>query len=181
MNVKNLIPWNWLKKEEERDNKQLSANSPRDPMANPLIQFHRDVDRLFDSMFKGVGLPNFSEEWSKLPNNMFKPNIDISAKDKEYLISVEVPGVDEKDIKLEMRDNSLIISGEKKHEKEDKEEHLYRVERSYGHFQRILAIPEDANVEEINASFKNGVLCISLPRKELPDSKTKQIEIKKAS
>ncbi|WP_163831949.1 Hsp20/alpha crystallin family protein [Spartinivicinus ruber] len=181
MNVKDLIPWNWLKNEEEHEGKKLGVSGTYDPMANPLIQFHKEVDRLFDSMFKGVGFPNFSEEWSRIPNNMFKPNVDISAKDKEYIISVEVPGVEENDIKLEMRDNTLIISGEKKHEKEEKDEHLYRVERSYGKFQRMLTIPEDANAEEINASFKNGVLCITFPRKELPASKAKKIEIKKAS
>ncbi|WP_222937654.1 Hsp20/alpha crystallin family protein [Spartinivicinus ruber] len=112
---------------------------------------------------------------------MFKPSVDISAKDIEYLISVEVPGVEEKDIKLEIKDHTLVISGEKKQEKEDKEEHHYRVERSYGCFQRVLAIPEDASTEEINASFKNGVLSITLPRRELPNRKAKQIEIKKAS
>ncbi|MDE1464421.1 Hsp20/alpha crystallin family protein [Spartinivicinus poritis] len=179
MNVKDLIPWNWLKDEEEHEAKNLTTNRSYDPMTNPLVQFHKEVDRLFDSMFKGVGLPSFSEEWSRMPNSLFKPSVDISAKDKEYVISVEVPGVDEKDIKLEMRDNTLIISGEKKHKKEEKEEHHYRVERSYGKFQRMLAIPEDANADEIRASFKNGVLSIKLPRKELPESKTKKIEIKK--
>ncbi|WP_222937653.1 hypothetical protein [Spartinivicinus ruber] len=61
MNVKDLIPWNWLKNEEERENKQLKASNIYDPTANPLVQFHREVDRLFDNMFKGVGFPGFSE------------------------------------------------------------------------------------------------------------------------
>ena len=98
---------------------------------------------------------------------------------KEYAISVEVPGVDEKDVKIELANNTLTIGGEKKQEKEEKEKNFYRVERSYGSFQRVLSLPEDADQEKIQATFKKGVLRITVPRKALPHAEAKQIEVKK--
>lgn len=95
-----------------------------------------------------------------------------------HSITVEVPGVDEKDVKVEVADNTMIIKGEKKQEKEEKDKNYYRVERSYGSFQRVLSLPEDASQDDIKATFKNGILTIKMPRKSLPKSKVRQIEVK---
>lgn len=113
-------------------------------------------------------------------SGLLKPRVDIGASENDYTITVEVPGVDENEIRLEVSNNTMIIKGEKKQEKEEKEKNYYRIERSYGSFQRVLSLPEDANQDEINATFKNGVLTVTMPKNALPGREAKQIEIKSA-
>ena len=105
--------------------------------------------------------------------------MDIGATDKEYSIAVEIPGVSEKDIKVEISNNTMTIRGEKKQEKEEKSQNFYRVERSYGAFQRVLNLPEDANQEDIKAVFSKGILTIKLPRISSVASEVKRVEIKR--
>nr|WP_281357791.1 Hsp20/alpha crystallin family protein [Desulfobacter latus] len=115
----------------------------------------------------------------EITGSLLKPRLDLSATDKEYTVSLEIPGVSEKDVNLELADDTLIIRGEKKQKKEEKKKNFYRLERSYGSFQRTLSLPEDADKDNIKADFKNGVLNITIPRKALPSgTKAKQIEIK---
>src|SRR6185369_16147722 len=161
MDIKRLSPWNWLRHEEEQA-RNVPAQRIAPQMYSPLVQLHRDIDRMFDNVFPGVG-------WGRLmdvEDSLLRPNVDVSSTDKEYNITVEVPGIDEKDVKLELtNDGQLIIRGEKKQEKEQKDKNYHRVERSYGSFQRTLSLPEDANRDAIEASFKNGLLTITCPRK----------------
>ena len=118
-----------------------------------------------------------------ISGSFLKPSVDIKENKKNYKISVEVPGVEESDIKLELVDGSLVIRGEKRQENEDKDEHYHSVERSYGSFQRVLSLPEDVNEDDIDAKFKNGVLTITAPRKQLakPKENTKVIDINRAA
>lgn len=104
----------------------------------------------------------------------------LSATDTEYTVTAEIPGVDDKDVKLEIVDDTLTIRGEKKQEKEEKEKNYYRLERSYGSFQRVLSLPDDVDQDGVKANFKKGVLTITLPRKALPKPEAKRIEIKAA-
>lgn len=183
MDLKKYAPWNWFKKEEEQQVTALPVQRPgqlhRD---NPLAQFHQEIDRVFDGFFRGFGLPStvFGREFAPLAGNgRLKPTLDITAADREYTISVELPGIEEKDVQLELSDNTLVIRGEKKHEKEEKEENYYRMERSYGSFQRVLCLPEDAEQDGIGASYKRGVLTVTIPRKAQPVTKIKQIAVSK--
>lgn len=183
MDLKKLAPWNWFKKEEEHHPAALPVQRyghSRD--ASPIAQFHQDIDRLFDNFFRGSGFPSlgFGREAAALAQTEWlKPNLDIAANEKEYTISVELPGVDEKDVELELSDETLIIKGEKRQEKERREQDYYRMERSYGSFQRVLSLPEDAQQDDIVASYKHGVLTITIPRKAKPATKAKQIAINK--
>jgi HSP20 family protein len=113
-----------------------------------------------------------------MANGMLKPTLDLSASENEYTIAVEVPGVNESDLKIEIDKNTMIIRGEKKQEKEEKKKNYYRQERFYGSFQRILSLPEDADQDDIQATFQHGVLNITLPRKALPKPNVRQIAIK---
>ncbi len=188
MNIKKWVPWNWFKKEEENAGKIVpvkreSAKEQSGAPDNPLQQFHNEIDRLFDRAFSGFGLPSLGFDqplFPRLADGMLKPTLDLGASDKEYTITVEIPGVDEKDVSLEIVNDTLTIRGEKKHEKEEKEKDYYRMERSYGTFQRVLSLPEDANQDDVKATFKKGVLTVTLPRKALPESKVKQIKVKSA-
>lgn len=87
--------------------------------------------------------------------NWFEPMLDVAANDREYTISVELPGVCEKDAQLEFSHDTLVIKGEKKQEKEEKDKNFYRMERSYGSLQRVLSMPEDAEQEGIAAADIN--------------------------
>ncbi|MBN1518414.1 Hsp20/alpha crystallin family protein [Candidatus Sumerlaeota bacterium] len=185
MNMNKLAPWNWFKKEDETHDAALpvrrAAGEARP--AHPIEQMHREMDRVFDDFFRGTGVSPWRHSSLASPgwndNGWLKPSVDISATDQEYAINVELPGVSEKDVQVELSGDTLRISGEKKHEKEENGRDFYSVERSYGAFQRVLAIPDDAQEDGINAAFKNGVMTITIPRKEPgPGSKAKRIEIK---
>ncbi|CCK79845.1 MULTISPECIES: Hsp20/alpha crystallin family protein [Desulfobacula] len=185
MDIKKLAPWNWFKKENgdightipvKYNNKASNSYSP-----NSLSIFHDEMDRLFDNFVSQFGLSPFrpgSRMLEGITGSLLKPRLDLGSTQKEYTVSVEIPGVSEKDVSLELVDDTLIIRGEKKQEKEEKSKNFYRLERSYGSFQRTLSLPEDANKDNVKADFKNGVLNITIPRMEIVGSRAKQIEIK---
>ncbi len=174
--LKKWAPWNWFKKEQDADQgagnvpvakTNLSTNPPS-PSLDPLLQLHREVDRLLDDAFRGFGgrwprltLPTVASEW----RGLLRPALDIQESDKQYRITLEVPGVEEKDIQLTLDDDVLWIRGEKRQEQEHKDGQFHRVERSYGSFQRALNLPEDANQDAIKASFKNGVLTVTIDKR----------------
>lgn len=170
MNLVKFNPARWFN--DEDGGKSLAVHrrggSPRDA-------FHSEVDRMFDDFFTSFGFPSMQAFGGKPGEGgaFLKPNLDLAASDKEYTVAVELPGVDEKDISIEVNKNTLTISGEKKQEHEDKDEKkgMYRMERSYGSFQRILALPEDIDADGIKAGFDKGVLRVTIPRTEVKDAK----------
>ena len=187
MDIKKLAPWNWFKKEEEGSgaivpvkHSEKQTIDREDSGSHPMIQLQQEMDRIFENAFRGFGLSPLSKGWLTplTASGLLRPQLDIAVTDKEYSITVEVPGVSQKDVKIEIADDTMTILGEKKQEKEEREKDYYRVERSYGSFQRVLSLPEDANQDEVKATFKNGVLSIKMPRKALPKSNMKQIAIK---
>lgn len=179
MDLKKLAPWNWFRNEDA--GVALTVQQPGQRQMYGLVdQMQQEMDQLFDDFLNGFSPSPFktgSLLVSALTDGILKPSLDIGATEKEYTINIEVPGVDQKDIKLEIIDNTLTVSGEKKQEKEEKKKNYYRSERSYGSFQRILSLPEDADQKKIKAAFKNGVLTMTLPRKPSAQSEIKQIEI----
>ena len=113
--------------------------------------------------------------------DILKPTLDLGATDNEYTITVEIPGVNEKDVKLEIVNDTLTIQGEKKYEDEDKGINYYRLERSYGSFQRTLSLPEDVDQNSVSATFNKGVLTIKMSRIAPPKANVRQIEVKAAA
>ncbi len=106
----------------------------------------------------------------------FTPYLDVAENKDEVLVKVDVPGIDEKDFSVSLSGDNLIIKGERKEDKEEKEKHYHRIERCYGNFQRIIALPVSVNADKINAEYENGVLEIHLPKKA--EAKHKEIPIK---
>ena len=182
MDLKKLAPWNWFKKEEELQPVTLPVlRSDQLHRESPIAQFHQEIDRMFDSFFRGFGFPSMGLGRGLAPlapSEWLKPTLDIAAGDKEYVISVELPGVDEKDVQLELSEDTLVIKGEKKQEREEKEKNYYRMERSYGSFRRVLSLPEDAEQDGIAAAYRHGILTIAIPRKVGARKEFKQITIK---
>lgn len=151
----------------------------------PLETLRREVDRLFDS-FGGATWPLrrsvFSVEpfWQRELNWGAVPAVDVVERDKAYEVTAELPGMDEKNIELTAINGSLVIKGEKKEEKEEKKKDFYLSERRYGSFERRFQIPDGVDASKIEATFKKGVLTISLPKKPEAQKPKTKIEIKAA-
>ena len=130
-------------------------------------------DNLFDAFFG---------EDSRLPvlpgNAAFTPRIDVKEDDVSYEISAELPGLEEKDIEISVADGSLVLRGEKSSDSEEKEGKYFRQERIYGRFERAFHLPDGVEAEKIEAKFKNGVLAITLPKKEEAKKVVRQVEVK---
>jgi HSP20 family protein len=124
---------------------------------NPFISLQRDIDRLFSDFT--VGFPGFGNGKSDL-----LPSIDVTETDKEIEISVELPGLEEKDVQINVADNLLTIRGEKNAEKEEKDKNYRLIERSYGSFERTLELPEGINADAIKATIAKGVLKVTVPK-----------------
>jgi len=133
-------------------------------------RMRRDMDRLWDSFLEG-GLRRRTEEGGE-----WLPSLDVSETKNELVVKAEVPGMDAKDIDISLSDGMLTIKGEKKQEKEEKEADYHLVERSYGAFVRSVQLPKEVKADKINASYKDGVLKITLPKSE--EVKKKEIKIK---
>ena len=127
------------------------------------------MNRLFEDAGRGLRTdePASTTLWS--------PAVDIYETESEIVVKAEVPGVDRKDIQLHLENNVLTIRGERKFQKETKEDNYHRIERSYGGFSRSFSIPTTVDEEKIHADYKDGVLKVNLPKKEA--AKPKQIQI----
>ncbi|MCB0390649.1 MAG: Hsp20/alpha crystallin family protein [Bdellovibrionales bacterium] len=131
-----------------------------------------DFDRLFDSFLS----PSSREAWDKLP--AFNPRVDIKETDDYFLISTDLPGLTEADINIEVKDNVLTISGERKFEEEKKDDKFHRIERSYGKFSRSFQLPEQVDTDNIEARNEHGVFEVLVPRKKVEEKKTVKIASK---
>lgn len=146
-------------------------------LQNPVATLRREVDHLFDDFFRGFDrFPSLPLKEERLAE--FSPNINVSENDKEIEVTVEVPGMDQNDVDVSLRDDMLTIKGEKKQEKEEKDKEFYHVERSYGSFYRSLQVPCEVDEDNIKASFKKGVLKINLPKSTKAQENVRKIEIK---
>lgn len=183
MNIRKIVPWNWFKDEERDEAGHMSVLEPESG-DHPLMEFHQEFDRFFDNFWNRMGMPSLNMPGMAAPSfssMMLKPSLEISSTDKVYDIKVEVPGVEEDDIRLELIDNRLVIEGEKTRESTSEDKNVYRSERSYGAFRRVLSLPDDAEAENIEAKFDKGLLSISIPRKAVPQRSGKLIDIKTAA
>jgi len=179
MKLEKLVPWNWFKKEEE-EGASLPVRRLDEPRPGGMIpsvaEFPRQLDRLFDEMLRATGISNLMRRFEGA--DWFKPAVDVGADDKNYTVSVELPGLEPKDVQVELIGDTLRIRGEKRQESEEKDKDYYRIERCYGSFQRVLTLPEDADGEKIKARHKNGVLTLTIPRRKLAETNVKRIEVK---
>jgi HSP20 family protein len=174
MKLQKVSPWNWFKSEHTDAPTSVTPAEPPRGELSPLRGMHQELDRWMDTVMRQFGMPSLESRFGDMPA-LLRPQLDIAERDDEYLISVEVPGVEEKDIKLTLEDQRLVIEGEKRQESTTKEDRYQRVERAYGSFRRVLDLPVDAKAEETKASFANGVLTITVPRS--PEAKSTRREI----
>ena len=166
MSIKDLVP-------QFRKDKELTRRTQDDS----IFTFQRDMNRLFDEFFSDFGL---APAWPHADKavSMFTPKVNIAETDKEITVTAELPGMDEKDVKVEIDDNTLVIQGEKKEDHEEKDKHWHRIEHSYGSFHRVIPLPATVDGTATKAKFKKGVLSVSLPKLEDDKTKRRTIEVK---
>ncbi len=151
--------------------RELTVWKPfRDWVPFDFEQMRREMDRLWDSFFER-GIRRKPEEVSD-----WFPSLDVSETKNDLVIKAEVPGMEPKDIDISLSDGVLTIKGEKKQEREEKEEDYHLIERSYGSFARSIQLPKGVQSDKIQATYKNGVLKVILPKSE--EAKKKEIKVK---
>ena len=191
MNIEKINPWNWFKYENSVPvlQKHMPATHSEaaaiaaESNANSLLRLHSEMDSLFNHVFSSFGMPSLRSAFpgqhprASLPVELFIPNVDIAGDEKQYEIVLDVPGLSESDLSIDLKGDVLMIRGQKTEESGSKEKQFYRVERSSGSFQRTLSLPDDAVAEEIYASLKDGVLKLTVPRRQVLAEDVKRINI----
>ena len=141
----------------------------------PLFSLQREMNRMFDNFFRGMDLWPFAREEKELLT--FEPDVDVVETENEYRIKAEVPGMDEKDIHVSLAQNTLTIKGEKKEETEDKGKNYYQMERRWGSFYRSIPLSTAIDATKADASFKKGILTVTLPKSAEAKKAEKEIPV----
>jgi len=164
MPINDLIPW-----------RRNRGEPTSDPFRDTFTNFRREMDRLFDDFWsdRPTGrlsplTPQFLGRW---------PNLEIDETDTEYRVTAEIPGMEEKDIDLSLRENSLLISGEKRSESQQDDKNRRLSERFYGKFERVIPFDTEIDVDKVAAKFKSGVLTVILPKNPKAHDKRRRIQI----
>jgi HSP20 family protein len=130
-----------------------------------LVSLPREINRFFNDF--GLDVWNTDTVWS--------PAVDITETENGYEVKAEIPGMKKDEIKINYEDDMLTLSGERNHEKEEKNKNYHRIERHYGKFQRSFYLPKHVKADVIKANYKNGVLTVNIPKSE--EAKPKEIAI----
>jgi HSP20 family protein len=161
MNVRDLVPWS----RGDRDR----SPATRSESLNPVMILHREMNRLFDDVFLGF------DESRLIAGRGGWPSLDVEETDKEYRVTAELPGLKERDVEVLLQDGLLTVRGEKKTESENRDR-TYS-ERFYGRFERQISLDRDVDENAVSASFKNGVLTVTVPKSAQAVERTKRIPI----
>ncbi|WP_242129116.1 Hsp20/alpha crystallin family protein [Sphingobium sp. Sx8-8] len=168
MAFRDLIPWS---RQENRLPVPVSAERDRDDNSHPLLSLHREVNRLFDDVFRGFGVPSLGG----FDRGLSWPNLELAETDKDIRVTAELPGLDEKDVEITVEEGVLTLRGEKKSEVEDKDRGYS--ERSYGRFERRVGLPKGVDRDKADARFRNGVLTVTLPKTAAANENIRRIPV----
>ena len=157
----------------------------RAAVSDPWQSFRSEMDRLFDRFSVGSGFPSLRRLFDMEPMwrseasfGVTVPAVDLTEDDKAYKLTAELPGMSEKDIEISVTGDVLVLKGEKRLEREEKEKNRYFSERSYGSFQRSFMLPDGVDRDKIAAEFSKGVLTLTLPKTADAQKQQKKIEVK---
>lgn len=143
-----------------------------DTWPGSIFSLHREVDRIFDDFVTAAKPKDASQHWN--------PRLNIAETPAQFQISVELPGVAEKDVDISLNDGLLTIKGQRATETEEKDKNYHRVESFYGSFQRQIALPDVIDADRIEATFKNGMLDVIVPKLAVTPPKERKIKLKSA-
>jgi len=138
-----------------------------------IVTLRDRMNRLFEEAYSGLG------EEKEMIKSTWYPSVDILEKDKELVLTAELPGIKEEDIDIEVEGNTLTLTGKREIEKETKEEDYHRIERSYGSFYRSFNLPYNVDAGKIKAEHEDGLLKVTMPKK--PELKPKKVRVLKSS
>jgi HSP20 family protein len=161
MNIRELVPWS----RGDRD-RSLATRSGE---MSPVVSLHREVNRLFDDVFRAFDDPR---AWG---SRGAWPTVDVDETDKEYQVTAELPGLEDKDVEVLLQDGVLTLRGEKKLETEGRNRSYS--ERFYGRFERQISLDRDVDEDAVKATFKNGVLSVTVPKTARAIERTKRIPV----
>lgn len=161
MSRQSLVPWRWghLGRPWGFDKDE------------PWGALERRMDRFFEDVERHVGLPWF-------PSEAYGPHVDVAEDETEVKVTAELPGLKATDVEVSLLNNMLMIRGQRSDEKEEKHQHYHRRERSFGTFSRSILLPCDVDEEKIRATFKDGLLTVTLAKPETAQRKARQISIR---
>lgn len=165
MAIRDMVPFG---------NRRRDELVPREGYENPFTRMHEELDRMFRDFFGDWPSPRSERfgEWE------LSPDIDVCETDKEVRLKAELPGVKEDDVDVRLEGDTLIIKGEKREESEDKEGNYYRSECRYGSFTRTIPLSTEVDADNVEATFKNGVLRVKLPKLNEGKTTGKKIQVK---
>lgn len=164
MQIRDLIPWGSNK----------GSEIAKSDEGNPVFSLQRDVNRVFEDFWKRLDQPlGAFGRW-----DTGGPRMDVTETESAIEVSVELPGIDQKDVDVSLTDSALTIKGEKKSEQEESKKGYQLLERSYGSFYRSIPLPPGVDADKTAAQFKNGVLTVTLPKTQEELSRVKKIEVK---
>jgi HSP20 family protein len=161
MNVRDLVPW-------ARGDRERSPVTRSDSIS-PVGSLHREMNRLFDDVFRGFDDSRF------FGGRTGWPSMDVEETEKEYRVTAELPGLDERDVEVLLHDGLLTLRGEKKLESENRNR-TYS-ERFYGRFERQITLDWDVDEAAVNATFRNGILTVTVPKSSRAVERSKRIPI----
>ncbi len=168
MAITDLIPW-------KKNESYLPVR--RGWEGDPFLDLRSQVNRMFDEFFeRPFGMSPFFSDANVLGE--FTPRIDVNETEKEITVIAELPGMEPEDIEISLDRNALTIRGEKRSEDKEKGKRFMRVERSYGSFQRVINLPIEVDEDKVEASYKRGLLTITLPKSKSAREISKRIAIK---
>jgi HSP20 family protein len=159
-------------------NRGRSVSRRRPAEADPLLALRQEMSQVFDDFFSGVGLPSFAgSEPGSTVTAILTPRMDVSETDDAVQIAVELPGLDEGDVTVTLDSDVLTIRGEKATERDEDERDYHIIERAEGTFLRTLRLPFEADPEQVQAAFQDGVLTITIPKPKQAQQKSRRIEV----
>lgn len=173
MDARDLTPRNWFKR------KQFPVKKEESPLWGG---FNRDIERMFEDFAGEFGnfetfLPRLFRETAGA-NLKAVPRTDFSETDKGYIVEVDLPGVKKDDLDMAIsRDGVLTIRGKRESREEHKERNYYKLERSFGAFERSVALPDDADTDNVKATFEDGTLNVEIPKKAPVAGEVRKIEL----
>lgn len=165
MSVRDLIPWN-------RGNNPARTSYRSEDM-DPFMSLHRNVNRLFDEVFREFDTPSVLGRM--MPLTGVWPSVEFSETDTEIVVTDEVPSLEDNEVEVLLEDGVLTLRGDKKSETESKDRQFS--ERYYGRFERRVALGREVDEDKVAATFKNGVLTVTMPKTEKAQASAKRIAI----
>ena len=148
---------------------------PRRPAPAGFGGLQTEINRLFDDLWRGFDMPGFQTGREMAA---FTPQVDVSESERAWHLELELPGLVDRDVEVDVQENVLTVRGEKTATSDRKERNLHVSERTFGRFQRSMRLPPGADLEGIEARFENGVLHVTVPKTEQAQQRTRRIEVK---